>query len=90
MCVRSRRRPPSGGRARGTDGHRPQRLERRPALVLGQDRRLGDASGERVGPGDGGFRGPVAGLLATRHDEDRGDPVLVEVDRVVEPGLRDL
>ena len=54
-------------------------------LVLGQDRVGGDAMGDRVAPGAGGFGGSVADRLAPGHDEMRRDPGLEEFDGVIEP-----
>ena len=66
-----------------------ERLERRPALVLDEDRRRRHAARDGVRPGRCGLGRPVALGLAAGHDEVRREPGLVQVDRVVEAGLED-
>ena len=65
---------------------RPDRLEGRPAPVLGEDRLVRDVVADRVDPRAGRLGGPVALALAAGHDEARGDALVEQVDRVIEPG----
>jgi hypothetical protein len=68
---------------------RAERFERRPPMVLDEDRVGVDAMGDGELVRRRGLCRPVALLLAPGDDEDRRDPGEVERDGVVEPGSED-
>ena len=77
----------SRSRSRMSAATRPDRLERRPALVLGEDRRVGDVVADRVGVRRSPPRSSGRPRPCRRSRPGSGaTPVVEQLDRVVEPG----
>ena len=90
MCGRSDTKIAVDGAVRLEEGgDRADRLERRPALVLHQDRLGRHAALDGEGPSDGGLGRTVAGRLAAGHHEARRVAGQEERHPVIEAGGED-